>query len=92
MNEEGSQPVPIEFTDAECRRLRKENARLRQILTKHNSRSHPGKLAADLPSKPPKYCLGRTGRNRRRRESRHFEGFSAGEKMSTRDGGRVARK
>jgi hypothetical protein len=36
MNEEGSQPVPAESVDAECRRLREENARLRQILAKHN--------------------------------------------------------
>src|SRR5215472_18094977 len=36
MNEEGSQPVPAESADAECRRLREENARLRQILAKHN--------------------------------------------------------
>jgi len=36
MNEEGSQPVPGESVDAECRRLREENARLRQILAKHN--------------------------------------------------------
>ena len=36
MNEEGSQPVPAESIDVECRRLREENARLRQILAKHN--------------------------------------------------------
>ncbi len=36
MNEKGWQPVPTESANAECRRLREENARLRQILAKHN--------------------------------------------------------
>lgn len=31
-----SQPVPFESTDAECRRLQEENARLRRLLTEHN--------------------------------------------------------
>jgi superfamily II DNA or RNA helicase len=36
MLRKGSQPVPFESTDAECRRLREKNARLRQLLTEHN--------------------------------------------------------
>lgn len=33
---EGSQPVRFDSADAECTRLREENARLRQLLTEHN--------------------------------------------------------
>ncbi len=33
---EGAQPVPSESADAECSRLREENARLRQVLTDRN--------------------------------------------------------
>lgn len=36
MIRKGSHPVPFESTDAECMRLREENARLRQLLTEHN--------------------------------------------------------
>jgi len=36
MIRKGPQPVPFESTDAECMWLREENARLRQLLTKHN--------------------------------------------------------
>jgi superfamily II DNA or RNA helicase len=32
----GSQAIPLEPGEAECRRLRAENARLRQLLTQHN--------------------------------------------------------
>ncbi len=32
MNEKDPQPVPFESADAECKRLREENARLRQLL------------------------------------------------------------
>ena len=51
MNEEGSQPVRIESADAECRRLREENARLRQILTKHNISISPVEPAGRPPIK-----------------------------------------
>jgi hypothetical protein len=33
---EDSQPVPFESPEAECRRLREENARLRQLLAEHH--------------------------------------------------------
>ena len=36
MIREGSQPVSFEGTDAECRRLWEENARLRRLLIEHN--------------------------------------------------------
>jgi len=51
MNEEGSQPVRVESADAECRRLREENARLRQILTKHNISISPVEPAGRPPIK-----------------------------------------
>src|SRR5580700_3760878 len=53
------------------------------------SRSHSSNLRTGLESKVPKPCHRRRGKNERRRESRYFEAFSAGEKMSMRDGGRV---
>ena len=36
MNEKDPQPVPFESSDAECKRLREENARLRQLLLEHH--------------------------------------------------------
>ncbi len=46
---EASQAVPIESADAECRRLREENARLRQLLAEHNIRIPPNQ-SANLPA------------------------------------------
>jgi superfamily II DNA or RNA helicase len=45
MIRKGSEPVPFESTDAECMRLREENARLRQLLTEHNIPILPTELA-----------------------------------------------
>ena len=45
---EGAQPVPFEPVDAECRRLREENARLRKLLTEHNIQIPPAE-----PARPP---------------------------------------
>ena len=45
---EGAQPVPFEPADAECRRLREENARLRKLLTEHNIPIPPAE-----PARPP---------------------------------------
>jgi superfamily II DNA or RNA helicase len=42
---ESSQPVPFESADAEYRRLREENARLRQLLTEHNIQIPPAQPA-----------------------------------------------
>ena len=53
------------------------------------SLSHSSNLRTGLESNVPKSCHQRRGKNERRRESRYFEAFSAGEKMSMRDGGRV---
>jgi superfamily II DNA or RNA helicase len=43
---EGAQPVPFEPADAECRRLREENARLRKLLTEHNIQIPPAEPAS----------------------------------------------
>jgi superfamily II DNA or RNA helicase len=45
---EGAQPVPFEFADAECMRLREENARLRQLLAEHYISIPPNQ-----PANPP---------------------------------------
>ena len=52
MIRKGSQPVPIESTDAECMRLREENARLRQLLTEHNIPIPPTEPAMQSCVKP----------------------------------------
>ena len=43
---EGAQPVPFESADAECGRLREENARLRKLLTEHNIQIPPAEPAS----------------------------------------------
>ena len=43
---EGAQPVPFESADAECTRLREENARLRKLLTKQNIQIPPAEPAS----------------------------------------------
>lgn len=52
MIRKGSQPVRFEFTDAECTRLREENARLRQLLTEHNIPIPPTEPAMQSCVKP----------------------------------------
>ena len=52
MIRKGSQPVPFESTDAECMRLREENARLRQLLTEHNIPIPPTEPAMQSWVKP----------------------------------------
>ena len=52
MIRKGSQPVPIESTDAECMRLREENARLRQLLAEHNIPIPPTEPAMQPCVKP----------------------------------------
>jgi superfamily II DNA or RNA helicase len=52
MIRKGSQPVPIESTDAECMRLREENVRLRQLLTEHNIPIPPTERAMQSCVKP----------------------------------------
>jgi len=47
-----SQPVPFEVTDGECRRLREENARLRQLLAEHNIPVPPTETAMRPCVKP----------------------------------------
>jgi hypothetical protein len=86
---EGSQPVSFESADAECRWLREENARLRQLLTEHNIRIPPAELRASLASRLSKYCPLRIGKNEPARESRYFGASSAGERTSTRDDGKA---
>jgi hypothetical protein len=43
---------PVESTNAECRRLREENARLRQLLTEHNIPVPPTEYAMRPCAKP----------------------------------------
>src|ERR1700739_3283232 len=45
---EGLQPSPVESADAKCKRLREENARLRQLLAEHNTPIPPNQ-----PANPP---------------------------------------
>jgi superfamily II DNA or RNA helicase len=52
MISKGSQPVLFESTDAECKRLREENARLRQLLTEHNIPIPPAEPAMRSCLKP----------------------------------------
>ena len=49
MRDRETEPVPSESTDAECRRLRQENARLRQLLTEHKI-----PLPQTEPAMPPR--------------------------------------
>jgi superfamily II DNA or RNA helicase len=48
---DGAQPVPIESADAECKQLREENARLRQLLAEHNIPMPPKQPANPPPVK-----------------------------------------
>lgn len=48
----GSQPVLFSSTDGECRRLREENARLRQLLMEHNIPIPPVQSAMQTCVKP----------------------------------------
>jgi hypothetical protein len=43
---EGAQPVPFESADAECGRLREQNARLRKLPTEHNIQIPPAEPAS----------------------------------------------
>jgi superfamily II DNA or RNA helicase len=52
MIRKGSQPVSFESADAECSRLREENARLRQLLTEHNIPIPPTAPAAQPCAQP----------------------------------------
>ena len=63
-----SQPVPFESTDAECMRLREENARLRQLLTEHNIPIPPTEPAMQSWVKPVEVLplVGRQERARKR--------------------------
>ena len=67
---EGLQSVPFEFAEAECRRLREENARLRRLLAEHNIPIPPNQPANQPPLNP--YCPRRTGKNEPERESHCF--------------------
>jgi superfamily II DNA or RNA helicase len=52
MIRKGSQPVSFESANAECSRLREENARLRQLLTEHNIPIPPTAPAAQPCAQP----------------------------------------
>ena len=49
---EGLRPVPVESADAECKRLREENAGLRQLLAEHNIPIPPTEPASPPAVKP----------------------------------------
>jgi superfamily II DNA or RNA helicase len=67
MIRKGSQPVSFESADAECSRLREENARLRQLLTEHNIPIPPTAPAAQ-PYAQPLAVLPPDGRQERARK------------------------
>src|SRR5262249_57446805 len=47
-----SQPVPFDGAEAECRRLREENARLRRLLAEHNILVPPSEATMRPAAKP----------------------------------------
>jgi hypothetical protein len=63
---EGLQSGPLESADAECRRLREENVRLRQLLTEHNISIPPNQLASTPPVKAVSPLEDRKERARKR--------------------------
>src|SRR5215469_14914048 len=81
------QPVPVESADAECKRLREENARLRQLLVEHNIPIPPTEPASAPAVKPVLPLEDR--KERADRGSHSFGVFFAVERTSTRDDGRV---
>ena len=84
---EGLQPFPVVSADAECRRLREENARLRQLLAEHNIPIPSIQSTSTRPVKPV-LSLG-DRKNEPERESHCFGAFFAGERTFTRDDGRA---
>ena len=52
ISRESSQPVPFEVIDGECRRLREENARLRQLLAQHSIQVPPTETVMQPCVKP----------------------------------------
>ena len=75
---EGSQPVPSESTDAECTRLREENARLRQLLTEHNIQIAPAEPANPPAVKPVLPLADRDRKERARRRIALFQSLFRG--------------
>lgn len=67
MIRKASQPVPFESTDAECKRLREENAHLRQLLAQHNI-SVPPSEPETLPRAKPVEVLSLGDRQERARK------------------------
>ena len=78
ISREPSQPVPFEVTDAECRRLREENARLRQLLAEHNIPVAPTEPAIRPCVKPIEVLSSDERQERARRRIALFRGLFRG--------------
>lgn len=86
MRDRETDPVPSESTDAECRRLREENARLRQLLTEHKI-----PLPQTEPAMPPRVeAFSADDRQEQaRKRIALFRSLFRGREESTRDDGKA---